>query len=342
MTEALKSVQFRQEREVSWRRLEQLVALAERRGLKALSADELFELPHLYRGALSGLSVARSISLDTNVVDYMESLCTRAYFVIYGARSGTLQAIGEFLVKRLPRVIRRAWIEIAAATLIMLLGAVVGFTLTMQNSNWFYTFVSQQMAQGRTPEAPTQDLKSVIDGSKTKVRRSEELEVFSIALFTHNARVGMFAFALGFAFGVPAVWLLFTNGTTLGAFLALYASRGLGVQLGGWLMIHGSTELFAVILCGAAGLVIARSITFPSLRGRLDSLAENGKRAATIVIGAVLMFLAAGLLEGIARQLITDTTARYTIAISMLVIWLAYFGLAGRRDSHATVEAENT
>jgi uncharacterized membrane protein SpoIIM required for sporulation len=340
MAGTLRSVQFRREREAGWRRLEELVGRAEKKGLKALSADELFELPQLYRGSLSGLSVARSISLDANVVEYMESLCARAYFVIYAGRQAATKPIQTFFLHRLPSVIRRAWLEIAVAALITLLGTVAGYSLTMQNSNWFYTFVSSQMAQGRSPEASTEDLKAVIDGSKKTT--TTPLEIFAVALFAHNAQIGMFAFALGFAFGIPTVWLLFVNGTTLGAFLGLYASRGLGLELGGWLLIHGSTELFAVILCGGAGLAIARSFVFPSLMGRLESLAESGQRAATIVIGAVMMFLVAGLLEGFARQLVSDTTTRYAIACGMLVLWLGYFTLIGRGASNAPVQAQES
>jgi uncharacterized membrane protein SpoIIM required for sporulation len=51
--------------------------------------------------------------------------------------------------------------------------------------------------------------------------------VFATFLFTHNARIAILAFALGFAFGVPSVLLMVMNGAGLGAFVALFASRGL-------------------------------------------------------------------------------------------------------------------
>ena len=63
-TSALKSYEFRREREASWRRLERLVSFVERGSLDALSDRERIELPMLYRSTLSSLSVARSISLD--------------------------------------------------------------------------------------------------------------------------------------------------------------------------------------------------------------------------------------------------------------------------------------
>jgi uncharacterized membrane protein SpoIIM required for sporulation len=116
----------------------------------------------------------------------------------------------------------------------------------------------------------------------------------------------------------------------LGAFVALYASRGLGLDLGGWLLIHGVTELLAIILCGAAGLALGGAIAFPGAHSRLANLAATGRIAGRVVLGAVGLLLIAGLLEGLGRQLITDMSTRYVIAATTAVGWCLYFGFAGR------------
>ena len=73
----MKSYRFREEREADWKRLEQIVQRAESRGVGGLSDHDMEQLPGLYRQAVSSLSVARSISLDQNVVAYLETLCAR-------------------------------------------------------------------------------------------------------------------------------------------------------------------------------------------------------------------------------------------------------------------------
>ena len=116
----------------------------------------------------------------------------------------------------------------------------------------------------------------------------------------------------------------------LGAFFALFVSHGLGFELGGWIFIHGVTELFAIILGGAAGFRIGWRVAFPGDRTRLDAAAEAGRAAAPVVAGVVLMLVVAGLLEGFARQLIQNDWARYAIALSSLIIWTGYFYLPRR------------
>ena len=332
MAVEMKSHQFRREREDTWKQLEYLTTKAEKKGIKSLDADEITRLPQLYRATLSSLSVARAISLDQNVLTYLEGLATRAHLVLYGNHERAYEAFSQFFAHRLPRAIRAMGWELALATLTLLLGALAGFFLTMMDPDWFYAFVNSEIAQGRTPTTSTEELREVIDGSKSNGVAG--LDLFTTFLVTHNAQVGITAFALGIAFGLPTLYLLFSTGTMLGGFLALYASRDLGVELGGWLMIHGTTELFAVIVCGAAGLHIGRAMVFPGKRLRMENLATAGRTAAMAVMGGVFMFVIAGFLEGFGRQLIIDTVTRYTIATVMLVLWCSYFYLAGHKKEN--------
>lgn len=324
----LKSFHFRREREATWRALEELVGRAEKRGVKTLSSAELVRLPSLYAATLSSLSVARSISLDRNVVEYLESLASRSYFLVYGARTDLWQAIVDFFAWRLPLAVRQLRVPFAISLSAFAAGILAGYMLTAGNPDWFYSFVDEDLAAGRTPTASTDFLREGLYEENTA--STSALSFFATFLFTHNAKIGMLCFALGFALGLPTVLLLLQNGLMVGAFFAVYAGRGLGLDLGGWLLIHGVTELLAIILCGAAGLALGGAIAFPGAHSRLANLATTGRIAGRVVLGAVGLLLIAGLLEGLGRQLITDTSMRYVIAATTGVGWCLYFGFAGR------------
>ena len=323
----LKSYEFRHQREQTWRELETLVQRVETKGVRSLSPNELFRLPNLYRATVSSLSVARSISLDQNLVLYLESLAARAYFLVYGVRGSLANGLASFFGSQFPQAVRVARWHILTAAVVLFLGMATGFLLTLSNEDWFYTFVSTDIAQSRSPTTSTEELRAVLYESGDG---AESLYTFAAFLFTHNAQIGMLSFALGFALGVPVILLMFYNGLIIGALTALYSSRGLSAELWAWLGIHGSTELIALVLCGGAGLVLGGSFAFPGRVSRLDSLARNGRMASQIVIGAVALFFVAGLLEGLGRQLITDMTGRYLIAIGALIWWALYFLRTGK------------
>jgi uncharacterized membrane protein SpoIIM required for sporulation len=323
----VKSVAFRREREDTWTALERLVARIEADGLDSLGPDDVARLPALYRATLSSLSVARGISLDANLAEYLESLAARAYIAIYGAKRHPLLVAASFLRRRFPAAVRAARRQVALAAAVMTLGTATGLVLTQRDPARFYSLVDEGYAQGRGPSSSTDELRAVLYHRRDA---ADLLAAFAMFLFTHNAGIGMVCFAAGFAAGVPTLLALFGNGLILGAFAGLYQDRGLGLEFWAWVLPHGVTELLAVVLCGAAGLMLADALLFPGRHTRRHALAVRGREAAVIVVGAVLMFLGAGLIEGIFRQAVHHVGARVAVAALTLCAWPAYFLRAGR------------
>lgn len=324
----LKSLEFRREREATWRELESLVSAIEKGGLHSLTDNELSRLPILYRAVVSSLSVARSISLDRALLQYLEALAGRAYFCVYGTRRDVFETIDRFFRQRFPAAVRQFRWYVALAAAVLLLGAATGLIMTLNEPDRFYSFVDSSYAQGRDPSASTETL---LDGLYDTERSfGDQLIAFASFLFSHNARIGMLCFALGFAFGLPTLILLFTNGLIIGAFAGLFHSRSIGVDFWGWVLPHGVTELLAVVLCGAAGMVLGHSLLVPGRATRLQNLARRGREAGMVVLGAVVMFFVAALIEGIFRQTVTDISVRYSVIAVTALFWLLFFSLVGR------------
>jgi len=324
MSEAgLKSSRFRKEREKSWRQLERIIKKMESGNSRSISDQEMIALPGLYRSALSSLSVARATSLDQSVVQYLESLSTRAYFILYGTRTSLAKRIGGFFVRDWPNAAQDLWKETVASFLVIAVFTVISYVLVMTNIDWFYSLMPGAMGEMRNPAASTEYLRGTLfDGSS-----DDSLSSFSAFLMSHNSKVAIMAFALGFAFCIPTAFFMAMTGCMLGSFVALFADRGLGVEAAGWLFIHGTTEIGAIILAGAAGFHIGLSLAFPKDKPRLESASAAGRKGAVLMAGVVVMLIIAGLLEGFARQLVKSTQLRYTIGGGMLFLWCIYLYL---------------
>ena len=318
----LKSYRFREERQSDWQKLDLILTRAENGGVKRLSDEDMLALPRLYRQAVSSLSVARSISLDQNVIAYLESLCTRAYFFVYGARSTIGERMMNFLRRDWPAAVRGAVWPTLLSALFFFGGWGLAFFLCLQDMDWYWTFHGANFLEGRNPDATVEYLRSTI---YTDDHGEGQLTAFSSFLFNNNAQIALFAFALGFAFGIPTAWLLVYNGVMIGSMYAVFWDKGLGYEFTGWLMIHGVTELFAIVLAGAAGFIIGGAVAFPGAQTRLASARAAGQKAATIAMGCVVMLIIAALLEGFGRQLINSDIVRYMIAAGTGVLWMLYF-----------------
>ncbi len=329
MANDLRSFQFRVEREAKWLELDALVKEIERGRGNRLDFDQISRLPHLYRAALSALSVARSISLDKGLVRYLDSLCARAYMAVYGNRLTFIEAVSQLFSQQIPRAIRQSASSIFHSAAFMCLGLVVGYWIVATSPDHYYAIIPEALSGGRTPDADISTLRASIYSAEQG--GIDGLTAFASYLFAHNAMVGIFSFALGFAAMAPTLLLLFYNGLILGAMFRVFAMHNLGLDFFAWLSIHGTTELFAVVLCGAGGILIGKALVFPGRFSRIENLAIQGRQAGLLVIMAIVMLFAAGLIEGVARQTVQSTELRLIIGYGFLAFWIAYFTLAGRK-----------
>lgn len=330
----LRSDRFRLEREGEWRRLEDIVARMEKGGLRRIADEDLLALPTLYRTAASSLAVARETSLDAATLAYLEGLVQRAWFQVYGPPRGFGGWLRDFLLGGWSRAVRAIWLDLCIALFVMVAGSIVGWLLVAQDEAWYYRLVPSGLADTRVPGASREELAATLATEQS----AAGLSTFAAQLFSNNSGVCILAFALGFAFGVPSLMLLVHNMAMMGAVLWLFAGQGLTLEMAAWLSVHGTTEIFGILLSGAAGLHIGRSMAFPGARSVLAAASEAGQRGAVVMVGVVIMMIIAALLEAFPRQLVDGTGARFMIGGMMLAFWLAYFFLyrpAPRADHSA-------
>jgi uncharacterized membrane protein SpoIIM required for sporulation len=332
-TVAYSTAAFRREREGDWQAFEALVDRLERGSISRLSDEELLALPRLYRATLSSLSLARATSLDAALVAYLEALSMRGYFLLYGVRESRLARTMRFFAVSWPAAVRSLWRETLVIALLLALGTAASWWLVANDPAWFHTLIPAELAGGREPGASAATLRETVYGEPDH----DGLSIFATFLFTHNSQVSITAYALGFAFGVPSMMLIFYQGLPLGALLSVFWDAGLGPDFIAWLSIHGTTELFAAILAGACGLRIGTAVAFPGARDRLGAAADAGKQSGAAMLGVIIMLLCAGLLEGFARQMVQSMPMRFAVGGTMLAFWLAYFYMPRRalRDAQA-------
>lgn len=326
-TVTLRSARFRADREADWQLLESLITQAERRGLQRMDFASARDLAASYRRATTSLAIAREISLDRALLDYLEALTARAYLCVYAPQERLGGLVRRFFTASAPQALRRSWVFILAGFLCMALGGLTGYLLYLENPSWYFVFLPPEMAGGRTPDATTAYLRSVIYSTDPD---TTGLGAFATFLFSHNTRIAIFVFGLGVFVCLPAIALTFYNGLGLGAMLALHVDRGLGWDLGGWLSIHGVTELSAICIACGGGLQLGAATLFPGPRARRDALQHAGRDAVKLALVAAIMLVSAAILEGFFRQIVQDMTIRYAVGWGVGLLWLTWALLAGR------------
>jgi len=122
--------------------------------------------------------------------------------------------------------------------------------------------------------------------------------LLSIQILTNNIVVTLFAYCLGFLFGLGTLYILGLNGLMLGAIFAFVGQHGLAGALFGFIVAHGCVELSVMCLSGAAGAAIGESLVRPGADGRLESFRAAALRTVPVLVSCAVLLVGSGFIEG--------------------------------------------
>ncbi len=304
-----------------WDELELLVSRA-RKSIRKLTPEDLSRLDILYRRTSSHLAQVSSRTTDHGLIQYLNNLTAAAHSIIYlPPRRNVISGIPRFFARSFPASVARLWKFHTLAGFLLLLGMLVAFFAVQQDStNAYALLIGDELRQ---PGASKEQLLYVLrHGRDTEAGQKFHFASF---LFSHNLKVGIVALAAGALAAIPTVFLTLYNGLMLGAFAAVHYNAGINAEFWAWILPHGITELWAIVLCSGAGLRIGQAVLSPGLLTRGESMRLAGEEAARTIVGVGLMLLIAAIIESYLRQSHLSQTARYTFAGATLVIWSVYF-----------------
>jgi hypothetical protein len=92
-----------------------------------------------------------------------------------------------------------------------------------------------------------------------------------------------------------------------------------------------------VFIAGAAGLKLGWAVIAPGDRTRPQALAEEGRRSVVIIIGLVLIFVAAAIIEAIVPPSGLPTAVRVGIGVAVEAVFVAYIASRGRAAEAAGI-----
>lgn len=138
---------------------------------------------------------------------------------------------------------------------------------------------------------------NISKGDPFGVYKQENPVLMFVQIGANNIFVAIYTFVLGIIFSFGSIVSLFRNGVMLGSFQYFFFSKGLGLQSVLVIWIHGTLEISAIVLAGAAGLVLGNSMLFPKTYTRKASILKGAKDGLKIVLGLVPIFIIAAFFE---------------------------------------------
>ncbi len=276
------------QRRSGWQRLEDLLQKAQG-NMTALSETELQELGRLYRQATSDLALAQRDFPNQKVTAYLNQLVGRAHASIYRETPLRWQQLRRFYTTTYPRYYRALLNYTKLSFLLLVAPALISFWLVWRNPDAIYIILGPGI----------RDLVHTVESGKlwTDIAPSAR-SAASTVILTNNIQVMFLAFAGGITFGLLTLYILISNGLSLGSVFGLLQAHGLSAGLLEFILAHGFIELSVIFLAGGCGLYLGDGLLRPGLLSRRNALVQRARIAVQLILGSAPLLVLAGLIEG--------------------------------------------
>jgi len=267
------------------------------------------ELAGLFIEVTDDLSYSRTHYPKSKTTQYLNGLAARVHQEIYKNKKESHGRILSFWKSEVPLSMALHQKQLFLSFFIFLLCGLLGFISEMYDENFVRLIIGDHYVD--------ETIQRIKNGNPLGIYGESDEGSMFFMITINNILVSFRVFAMGLLFSFGTGYELFRNGIMLGAFHGFFWRYHL---LGKSLLvvwIHGSFEISAIIIAGAAGFVLGNSLLFPGTYKRMDSFKRGAISSLKIVVGVVPIFIVAGFLESF--------VTRYT----NMPLWLSIFIILG-------------
>lgn len=291
---------------------------------------DLSDFAQHYRKICYDLALAKERHYSPQLVDYLNDLALRGHQQLYQSdSSGLFHQIIRFILVGFPQAVRKEWkLVLLGLGLFYIPALVFGVLIYYYPSLTFSFFTPGQVNQFADMYNPA------LHESMREARVSQDdLYMFGFYI-RNNISVGFQTFAGGLIFGLGSLFYLIFNGLALGGVAGYLTHLGYIDTFYSFVVGHGSFELTAIGIAGAAGMKLGFALIMPGKKSRRQALLDNAKDSIALVYGVILFLIMAAFIEAFwsPASSVPDNVKYYVGAFlwAFVVFYLLFAGRARR------------
>jgi len=281
----------------------------------------------LYREVCHLQAMAKSRQYSSHLVNKLNDLVLRGHNILYKRRQSSWRQFTKFLVSDFPRLLRKNATFFWVATALFYVPALLFFVALQFQPEIIYSLLDYYTIES------FEEMYNPSNDTLGEARDSEtDFAMFGFYIY-NNISVALRTFASGILLGVGSIFFLLVNGLLLGGVMGHLNNIGYIETISAFVIGHGSFELTAIIISGAAGMQLGFSLLNPGYLSRLEALKESSKTAIQLVYGAILMLVVAAFIEGFWSSSATIQPAvKYAVGAFLWLIVILYLYKSGDHD----------
>ncbi len=277
------------------------------------------EMASLYIHLINDLSYAQTYYPKSKTVTYLNYLASTIYQKIYKTKRQDKNRFKYFFSTEVPLIVYQYRRYLLYAFILFFCCVGIGVVSARYDQNFVRLILGDDYVN--------QSLQNIKEGNPVAIYKSGSNWGSFIGITMNNIFVGARCYFYGFFLGFGTFMALLNNSIMLGSFQYFFYERGVFWQSVRGIWIHGSMEIFGIVIEATAGFILGASILFPRTFSRINSFKIGFKDSFKIFISTIPFTIAAGFLEGFITRYSIDMPnwLSVTIILSTLSLISYYY-----------------
>jgi uncharacterized membrane protein SpoIIM required for sporulation len=275
------------------------------------------EMASLYIHLINDLSYAQTYYPKSKTITYLNYLASQIYQKIYKTKRVEKNKIIEFFSTEVPLIVYEYRRYLVYAFVLFFCCVAIGVISAKYDTDFVRLILGDYYVN--------MTLENIKDGNPVAVYKSGSNWGSFIGITMNNLYVGARCFIYGIFGGFGTFYALMQNSIMLGAFQYFFYQQGVFWESVRGIWIHGSMEIFGIVIESAAGFILGASILFPKTYSRVNSLKIGFKSSLKIFLSTVPFTIAAGFLEGFITRYSIDMPHWASVFIILSTLSLISF-----------------
>ncbi|MBE8723633.1 stage II sporulation protein M [Flavobacterium hungaricum] len=275
------------------------------------------ELANLYIQMMNDLAYAQTYYPKSKTVVYLNHLASQIYQKIYKTKRTEKNMLLYFFQIEVPLLMYQYRRYLIYSFVLFFVTVFVGVI----SARYDQGFVRLILSDGYV----NMTLENIKKGNPMAVYGSGSNWGSFVGITMNNLFVGAKCYLYGILAGLGTLYISMQNCIMLGAFQYFFYEQGVFWKSVRGIWIHGSMEVFAIVIETTAGFILGASILFPKTFSRINSFKIGFKNSFKIFLSTFPFTISAGFLEGFITRYSIDMPNWLSSGIILITLGIISF-----------------
>lgn len=315
----MKEVTFIRRNIEKWKNTEDIAENAAK-----LSPDRIADA---YTDITADLAYSRTHFPKSRITIYLNNLAFALHNEIYRYKHEKKSRLITYWIDEVPCAMYKARKALLISFIIFIVSVLIGVVSTLGDTNFVRVILGNEYVD--------KTIQNISNGTPLAVYGSNPEVPMFLRIVGNNILVAFKCFTLGIFTSIGTGLALLYNGVMIGSFLTFFYQHALLGQSMITTWLHGTLEIWSIIIAGAAGIILGNGWLFPGTYSRIVSFKKSALLGLKVVVGTVPMFVIAGFIESfITRHTEWPAITKLCIITAVLIFIVYYYIYLPKKKYH--------